>query len=133
MKLLITLMALVSSFAVAASAPKICPAGTKETLSCVSQSSIPLFPFVSICVTSDKYKEVFISMSVGAGRLPDLMKTDTVQMGETITYEALGEESDNLTLVYTKGISNPKKTNGVLSYKTFMGEFTDDYRCKISQ
>ncbi|MEA9355330.1 hypothetical protein SHI21_03920 [Bacteriovorax sp. PP10] len=131
MKLLMTLLALVSSFTVAAAAPKMCPAGTKEVLSCVSQSSIPLYPFVSTCGTQSG--ESLIVMSVGAGRSPDIMKADKVESESTIIYTATEEDTDNLTLTYIKGEVGPKKTNGVLTYKIFMGEFEDDFHCKISQ
>lgn len=131
MKLLITFLALVSSFAASAAAPKMCPTGTKEALSCVSQSSIPLYPFVSTCMSQNG--ESVIAMSVGAGRSPDIMKADRVESDTTIIYTATEEDTDNLTLTYIKGDVSPKKTNGVLSYKIFMGEFEDDFHCKITQ
>lgn len=131
MKLFITFWALVSSFVVAAAAPKMCPAGTKEVLSCVSQTSIPLFPFVSTC-TSQNGKSI-IAMSVGAGRSPDIMEVEKAESSSTIIYTATGEDSDDLTLTYSKGDVRPNKTNGVLTYKTFMGEFEDDFHCKIAQ
>lgn len=130
MKLLIAFMTLVSSFAAVASAPKMCPAGTKEVLSCVSKSSIPLFPYVSTC--SQNGKSV-IAMSVGAGRSPDIMEVEKADSSSTIIYTATGEDSDDLTLTYSKGDVSSNKTNGILTYKTFMGEFEDDFHCKISR
>jgi hypothetical protein len=130
MKLFITFLALVSSFAVTA-APKMCPAGTREVLSCVSQTSIPLFPFVSTCVSQNGNS--VIAMSVGAGRSPDIMEVNKVESNSTIIYTATGEDSDDLVLTYAKGDVRPNKTNGVLTYKTFMGEFEDDFHCKISR
>lgn len=127
----IIFISLFSSFAAMASAPKMCPAGSKEVLSCVSQSSIPLFPFVSTC-KSQNGKSV-IAMSVGAGRSPDIMEADKADSSNAIIYTATGEDSDELTLTYSKGDVRPNKTNGVLTYKTFMGEFEDEFHCKISQ
>lgn len=129
MKLLITALALTSTLS-AYAAPKICPSGSRVVLSCVSQSSIPLFPFVSTCEFQNG--ESVIAMSVGAGRTPDIMKADRVDSERSIVYSASEEDSDNLSLTYSKGASAPSKTNGVLSYKTFMGEFEDNFHCKIS-
>jgi hypothetical protein len=74
-----------------------------------------------------------IAMSVGAGRSPDIMEAKKVESNSTIIYTATGEDSDELVLTYSKGDVRPNKTNGVLTYKTFMGEFEDDFHCKTSR
>lgn len=130
MKSLILVLTFVSSFAATAAAPKLCPTGTKEVLSCVSQSSIPLYPFVSTC--EDQAGASAIAMSVGAGRSPDVIKADRVETDSAIIFTALGEENDSLVLTYSKGDVGPKKTNGVLTYKIFMGDFEDDFHCRSS-
>lgn len=130
MKFIISLLALASSLTAMASAPKMCPAGTTEVLSCVSQSSIPLYPFVSTCETQNA--ESMIVMSVGAGRTPDVMKAERVDFDSVIIYVATEEDSDDLTFTYKKGTVPASKTNGVLSYK-IMGEFEDDFHCKIKE
>ena len=129
MKSIIAILALTSSLS-AFAAPKMCPTGSRVVLSCVSQSSIPLYPFVSTCELQNG--ESVIAMSVGAGRSPDIMKADRVASESSIVYTATEEDSDNLTLTYSKGAAESLKTNGVLTYKIFMGEFEDDFHCKIS-
>jgi len=130
MKLLVTFLALVTSFAALASAPKMCPSDTREVLSCVSQSSIPLYPLVSTCETQSG--DSLIVISVGAGRSPEVMKADRVDSESTIIYTATEEDSDDLTLTYKKGTTPALKTNGVLTY-TIMGEFEDNFHCKIRE
>lgn len=130
MKILISFLTLITSFTAMAAAPKMCPSATREVLSCVSQSSIPLYPFVSTCETQSG--DSLIVMSMGAGRSPDVMKANRVDSESTIIYTATEDDSDDLTLTYKKGTTPALKTNGVLTY-TIMGEFEDSFHCKIRE
>lgn len=130
MKSLIITLTVLTSFA-ATAAPKLCPAGTKEVLACTAKSSIPIYPYVSICENSDGSN--LIVMNSGAGRSPDILKADKAEDASTLVFTANEEDSDGVVLTYSKGIVGAKKTNAILVYNILMGEVEDEYRCTQAQ
>lgn len=127
MKSLLVLTILSASFSAYAAPKRLCPAELTEVLTCTSQRSIPLYPYVAVC--ADQNGENILVLDRGAAKSPDILKVLASEANHVITFKATEEDTDNLAFSYKKD-SAGQKSNGLLTFDFWGSEVADKYTCK---